>query len=134
MNAHEIAKALLNLPSKNLSLNSSMDTTGMAKYATSKKNIIGLKYLLRNFTFTQFEINCNQDNTKYSNVSMDVSKSQSDNNLKRKITKLLDQRKHKDEILIPPTEYYDDNLNLVIDAKEYRNILPKIHSNKNFGH
>jgi hypothetical protein len=51
-----------------------------------------------------------------------------DNNLKKKIRKLLDQRKHKDEILIPPTVFYDDNLNIVKNAKDYKQILPKIAS------
>ena len=131
---------MLNLPSKSLSLNSSMDSTGMGIGNASllnpnKKNIIALKFILKNFTLTTFDINSNSSNVKFSNVSNEqLTKSATDNNLKKKITKLLDQRKHKDEINIPPTEYYDDNLNLVVDAKNYRTILPKLplHNSVNF--
>ena len=126
--AHEIAKALLHLPSKSLSLNSSMDTIGINN-KSAKKHIIALKYIIKNFKLTRFEIN-SSSNIKFANVSNDLLvNSKSDNNLQRKITKLLDQRKHKDEIIIPPTEYYDDNLNLVVEAKNYRMILPKVLSN-----
>jgi len=133
MNAHEIAKAMLNLPSKSLSLNSSMDSTGISNMSSNKKNIIALKFMLRNFKLTKFDIN-SSSTIKFANVDNDeISKSQSDNNLKKKITKLLEQRKHKDEIQIPPTEFYDDNLNLVVDAKQYRVILPKlVHNSINY--
>ncbi len=123
----ELAKALLNLPSKSLSLNSSMDSTGMTGLVTIKKHIIALKYIIKNSKLTTFDINSSHANMKFANAtSDDLASSKNDNNLQRKITKLLDQRKHKDEIIIPPTEYYDDNLNLVVNAKNYRVILPRL--------
>lgn len=121
----DLAAALLNLPSKNLSLNSSMESTSMSKLNALKKNIIALKYILKTFKLTRFDINSEFDNRKFCNVKETYS-IKDDNNLKKKIRKLLDQRNHKDEIIIDPTAYYDDNLNLVTKASSYRDLLPKL--------
>jgi hypothetical protein len=131
----DLARALLNLPSKSLNLNSSMESTSMSNPTKAKKNIIALKYLIKTFKITKFDINSDTTDIKFVNVKGDVGlKEKSDNNLKKKIVKLLDQRKHKDEILIPPTEYYDEKLNLVIEAKNYREILPRLHNTLNNTH
>ena len=124
---HDLALALLNLPSKNLTLNSSMESTGMSKFSSMKKNIIALKYILKNYKLTRFDINTEFNSRKFSNVPDDCSL-KNDNNLKKKIRKLLEQRQHKDEIMIPPSLYYDDNLNLVVDAKNYRELFPKLNN------
>jgi len=124
-NKHDVALALLNIPSKNLSLNSSMEMTGSSKLNFMKKNIIALKYIIKTYNLTRFDINSDFNSRKFCNIDDDVNM-KNDNNLKKKIRKLLDQRKHKDEILIPPTVFYDDNLNIVKNAKDYKQILPKI--------
>ena len=129
-NVHDLAKALLNLPSKTLTLNSSMESTGMSKISTMKKNIIALKFMIKTFKFTRFDINSEFGSQKFCNVKNDGS-GKNDNNLKKKIRKLLEQRQHKDEIIIPPSEYYDEKLNLVVEAPNYRDILPRIHLNNN---
>jgi hypothetical protein len=126
---HEIALALLNLPSKSLSLNSSMESTGMSKFNQMKKNIIALKVIIKTYKLTRFDINSEFNSRKFCNVSEDHNTLKNDNNLKKKIRKLLDQRKHKDEIMISPSLYYDGNLNLITEAKNYRNLLPKLNSN-----
>ena len=121
----DLASALLNLPSKNLSLNSSMESTSMSKLNSLKKNIIALKFIIKTFKLTRFDINSEFDNRKFCNIKETYS-IKNDNNLKKKIRKLLDQRNHKDEIIIDPTAYYDDNLNLVTKASNYRDLLPKL--------
>jgi hypothetical protein len=131
---HDLALALLNLPSKNLTLNSSMESTGMSKLSSMKKNIIALKYILKNYNLTRFEINTEFNSRKFCNIADDPSL-KNDNNLKKKIRKLLEQRHHKDEMMIPPSLYYDNNLNLVVDAKNYRELFPKLNSGgSNFNH
>ena len=130
---HDLALALLNLPSKNLTLNSSMESTGMSKLSNMKKNIIALKYILKNFSMTRFYINTEFNSRKFCNVADDPSL-KNDNNLKKKIRKLLEQRHHKDEMMIPPSLYYDHNLNLIVEAKNYREIFPKLSSTTNFNH
>jgi hypothetical protein len=124
-NKHDLALALLNLPSKNLSLNSSMESTGMSKLSSMKKNIIALKFIMKNVKITRFDINSEFNSRKFCNVPEDNSL-KNDNNLKKKIRKLLEQRKHKDEIMIPPSLYYDNNMNLTVQARNYREILPKL--------
>lgn len=126
---HDLALALLNLPSKNLSLNSSMESTGMSKLSNMKKNVIALKFIIKSFKLTRFDINSEFNSRKFCNVPEDSS-IKNDNNLKKKIRKLLEQRKHKDEIMIPPSLYYDNNMNLVTSAREYRDLLPKLNSTK----
>ena len=131
---HDLAMALLNIPTKNLSvsMNSSLDSTGLSKISQNLKkiNVMALKYIIRNFKLTRFDINSEFYIRKFCNVPEDYSL-KNDNNLKKKIRKLLDQRKHKDEIMIPPSYYYDNNLNLVTDAKNYRELLPKMGSSGN---
>jgi len=129
-NLHDLALALLNLPSKNLTLNSSMESTGMSKLSSMKKSMIALKYIIRNHNFTRWDINTEFGSRKFCNVDEPDSVN-SDNNLKLKIRKLLDQRKHKDEIMIPPHEFYDDNLEEIIDAQDYRDILPRLGNSNN---
>ncbi len=129
-NNHDLALALLNLPSKNLTLNSSMESTGMSKLSGMKKCMIALKYIIKNSSYSSWDINTELGSRKFCNVE-DADTVNSDNNLKLKIRKLLDQRKHKDEILIPPYEFYDDDLNIIKEANEYRDILPKLNTNNN---
>jgi len=129
---HDLGLALLNLPSKNLSLNSSMESTGMSKLSGMKKCLIALKFIIKNKNLTRWDINTDSSSRKFCNVD-EADAVSSDNNLKLKIRKLLDQRKHKDEILIPPYEFYDDELNVVKEANKYRDILPKL-NNKNNNH
>jgi hypothetical protein len=109
--------------------------TGMSKANFMKKNIIALKYILKTYPLTRYDINSDFNSRKFCNVD-DNTNMKNDNNLKKKIRKLLDQRKHKDEILIPPTIFYDENLNLVKQAKEYKQFLPKIgnHPGEGLGH
>lgn len=125
----DLALALLNLPSKNLTLNSSMESTGMSKFTSMKKNIIALKYIVKNSKLVRFDINTEFNSRKFSNITED-SNLKNDNNLKKKIRKLLEQRHHKDEIMIPPSLYYDDNLNLAVEAKDYRELFPRLNNNK----
>lgn len=129
-NNHDLALGLLNLPSKNLTLNSSMESTGMSKLSSMKKSMIALKYIIKNFNYSRWDINTEINTRKFCNVNEPDSVN-GDNNLKLKIRKLLDQRKHKDEIVIPPYEFYDDNLNVVVEANKYRDILPKLNNNNN---
>ena len=126
---HDLALALLNLPSKNFTLNSSMESTGMSKLSSMRKNLIAMKFIIRNNNYTRWDINSDFNSRKFCNIqeNNDVN---SDNNLKTKIRKLLDQRKHKDEIVIPPYEFYDENLNIAYEANKYRDILPKLNNTK----
>lgn len=125
INKRDIALALLNLSGKTLSLNSSLETSGMSKFGSLKKNIIALKYMMRTMKLTRFDINSEFNSRKFCNVPQDYT-TKNDNNLKKKIRKLLEQRHHKDEIMIPPSLYYDANLNTELDAKRYRELLPKL--------
>ncbi len=126
----DLARALLNLPSKSLTLNSSMESTSMSTTSKKNKNIIALKFMIKTFKLTKFDINNDSNDMKFVNVRENSAiKEKGDNNLKKKIVKLLQQRKHKDEIIIPPTEYYDVKLNLVVEARDYREILPRLHNN-----
>lgn len=125
----ELALALLNLNSKPISLNASMDSNQTGSIYTTKKHLIALKYIIKNYPPINFCINGDVNNRKFCNVSED-SDIRGDNNLQRKIRKLLDQRKHQDEIFISPTLYYDDNLNVVQDARNYKELLPKLMTNK----
>ena len=125
INKRDIALALINLSGKTLTLNSSMESTGMTKFGSQKKNIIALKYMMRTLKMTRFDINSEFNSRKFCNESNEKSM-KNDNNLKRKIRKLLEQRHHKDEIMIPPSLYYDANLNHELDARRYRELLPKI--------
>lgn len=124
INKRDIAMALLNLSGKTLTLNSSMESSSVNKFGGKKSNV-ALKYMLKNLKITRFDINSEFNNKKFCNVSSDDNK-KNDNILKRKIKNLLEQRHHKDEIMIPPSLYYDYNLNLEVDAKNYRVLLPKI--------
>ena len=92
-----------------------------------KKNIIALKYMIKNMKLTRFDINSAFNSRKFCNVSGDAA-IQNDNNLKRKIRKLIEQRQYKDEIMIPPSMYYDIYLENEIYAKRYRELIPKIQS------
>ena len=118
----DIAMALLNLSSKNLTLNS--DTSGFSKFGIQKSSLIALKYIIRNIKVTRFDINSNYSR-KFCNVTGENA-SKGENNYKKKIRKLLEQRKHKDEIMIPPSLYYDPYLENEVDAKNYRKLLPFI--------
>ena len=118
----DIALALLNLASKNLTLNS--DSSGLSKLGLQKNSLIALKYIMRNMKLTRFDINSDYSR-KFCNVTNDDA-SKGENNYKKKIRKLLEQRKHKDEIMIPPSLYYDVLLEKEIDAKNYRTLLPFI--------
>lgn len=128
---HDLAMALLNIPNKNISLsmNTSLDSNGLSKYSQNLKkiNVLVLKFIMRNYKLTRFDINSEFHIRKFCNVPEDYSL-KNDNNLKKKIRKLLDQRKHKDEILIPPSYYYDYNLNIMTEAKNYRDLIPKLGS------
>ena len=117
--------ALVNLQNKTLTLNSSTESSGMNKFGGMKKNIIALKYMIKNLKLTRFDINNEFSNRKFCNVSREESV-KNDNNLKRKIRTLIEQRKHKDEIMIPPSMYYDVNLENEIDAKNYKDLIAKI--------
>jgi hypothetical protein len=121
-----LAFALVNLPAKNLSLNISTESMGTTTRTNNpKRNLLALKIIVSSFRYTRFDLNSDFNSRKFCNVSDDTLV-KNDNNLKKKIRKILDQRKHKDELIIPPTYYYDDNLNLVTDAKKFREVLPKI--------
>lgn len=126
----EVAMALLNLPGRNFSLSSSMEMTGVSKMTNMKINILALKYIIKTFNFTKFDINSEVNSRKFCNVAEEYSL-KNDNNLKKKIRKLLEQRRHKDEIIIPPSLYYDSNINLATEAKDYRSLFPKLKHNGN---
>jgi hypothetical protein len=121
-----LAFALVNLPAKNLTLNISTENmSSTTRTANSKRSLLALKIIVSNFRYTHFDLNGDFNSRKFCNVP-DDSLVKNDNNLKKKIRKILDQRKHKDELVIPPTYYYDDNLNLITNAKDFRDALPKI--------
>ena len=119
----DIAMALLNLSS--LTLNSSTESGTFNKLGTEKNSSLALKYMIKNLKLTRFSINTDFNSRKFCNVSNnDVAKGEND--LKKKIRKLLEQRKHKNEIMIPPSLYYDPHLEKELDASRYRELLPKI--------
>jgi hypothetical protein len=124
---HDLALALLNIPSKNISIHSSLESTGISKFSSlnnKKITLIALRYIIKNFNIIRFDINSESNSRKFCNVNEDYVKN--DSNLKKKIRKLLEQRKHKDETLIPPSYFYDNNLNILTDARNYRELLPKL--------
>jgi len=105
-----------------------MENSSISANSKAKKNIVALKFIIKTFKLTRFDINSESSDMKFCNVKGDTKVQGGDNNLKKKIIKILEQRKHKDEIIIPPTEYYDENLNIVVEAKSYREILPRLHN------
>ena len=121
----EIVLALLNLSNKPLSLNNSIDLAGLNKYGSQKNSVLALKYIMKTMKLTRFDINSEFNSRKFCNVSHDTAL-KGENNLKKKIRILLEERKHKDEIMIPPSLYYDNYLEKELDAKNYRQLLPKI--------
>ena len=121
----EIVMALLNLSNKPLSLHNSMDFAGLNKFGSQKNSVLALKYIMKTMKLTRFDINSEFNSRKFCNVSHDTAL-KGENNLKKKIRILLEERKHKDEIMIPPSLYYDIYLEKELDAKNYRQLLPKI--------
>jgi hypothetical protein len=121
-----LAFALVNLPAKNLSLNTSVESlNNTIKSTLSRRTLIALKIIVSNFKYIRFDLNSDFNSRKFCNVP-DATLIKNDNDLKKKIRKILDQRKHKDELIIPPSFYYDDNLDLITDAKDFREVLPRI--------
>ena len=121
----DVVLALLNLSNKPFALNSSVDLGGLNKTETQKNSILALKYLMKTMKITRFDINSEFNSRKFCNVSHDTAL-KGENNLKKKIRILLEERKHKDEIMISPSLYYDIYLEKELDAKNYRQLLPKI--------
>ena len=121
----DVVMALLNLSNKPLALNISMDLAGLNKFGTQKNSVVALKYMMKTMKLTRFDINSEFNSRKFCNVSHDTAL-KGENNLKKKIRILLEERKHKDEIMIPPSLYYDNYLEKELDAKNYRQLLPKI--------
>ena len=115
----DIAMALLNLTTKHLTINSETSKSGF-----QKNSLMALKYIIRNMKLTRFDINSDYSR-KFCNITSENA-SKGENNYKKKIRKLLEQRKHKDEIMIPPSLYYDVYLEKEVDAKDYRKLLPYI--------
>jgi hypothetical protein len=115
----DIAMALLNLTTKHLTINSETSKSGF-----QKNSLMALKYIIRNMKLTRFDINSDYSR-KFCNITSENA-SKGENNYKKKIRKLLEQRKHKDEIMIPPSLYYDVYLENEVDAKNYRKLLPFI--------
>jgi hypothetical protein len=120
-----LAFALFNIPTRNFNLSSSSLDGMSGKNSNIKKSILALKFIVNNFKLTRFHIASDFNARKFCNVP-DSTIGKNDNNLKKKIKKILDQRKHKDEIIIPPSYFYDENLNIVTDAKDYKQLLPQI--------
>ena len=121
----DVVMALLNLSNKPLALNNSMDLAGLNKFGTQKNSVVALKYMMKTMKLTRFDINSEFNSRKFCNVSHDTAL-KGENNLKKKIRIFLEERKHKDEIMIPPSLYYDNYLEKELDAKNYRQLLPKI--------
>ena len=121
----EIVMALLNLSNKPFSLHNSVDFAGLNKYGAQKNSVLALKYIMKTMKLTRFDINSEFNSRKFCNVSHDTAL-KGENNLKKKIRILLEERKHKDEIMISPSLYYDIYLEKELDAKNYRQLLPKI--------
>ena len=119
----DIAMALLNLSTKYLTINSDI-AGGLNKSGLQKNSLIALKYIMKNIKLTRFDINSDYSR-KFCNVTSENA-TKGENNYKKKIRKLLEQRKHKDEIMIPPSLYYDVYLENEVDAKNYRKLLPYI--------
>ena len=122
---NDIVLALLNLSNKPFAMNSSIDFSGLNKTGIQKNSILALKYLMKTMKITRFDINSEFNSRKFCNVSHDTAL-KGENNLKKKIRILLEERKHKDEIMISPSLYYDIYLEKELDAKNYRQLLPKI--------
>ena len=118
----DVVMALLNLSNKPLALNNSMDLAGLNKFGTQKNSVVALKYMMKTMKLTRFDINSEFNSRKFCNVSHDTAL-KGENNLKKKIRILLEERKHKDEIMIPPSLYYDNYLEKELDAKNYRQLL-----------
>ena len=121
----EVVLALLNLSNKPFSLHNSFDFAGLNKFGTQKNSVLALKYIMKTMKLTRFDINSEFNSRKFCNVSHDTAL-KGENNLKKKIRILLEERKHKDEIMIPPSLYYDNYLEKELDAKNYRQLLHKI--------
>ena len=121
----DVVMALLNLSNKPLALNNSMDLAGLNKFGTQKNSVVALKYIMKTMKLTRFDINSEFNSRKFCNVSHDTAL-KGENNLKKKIRILLEERKHKDEIMRPPSLDYDNYLEKELDAKNYRQLLPKI--------
>ena len=102
-----------------------MDFAGLNKFGSQKNSVLALKYIMKTMKLTRFDINSEFNSRKFCNVSHDTAL-KGENNLKKKIRILLEERKHKDEIMIPPSLYYDVYLEKELDAKNYRQLLPKI--------
>jgi hypothetical protein len=120
-----LAFALLNIPTRNFNLSTSSLDGISGKNTNVKKSILALKFIVNNFKLTRFHIASDFNSRKFCNVP-DSTIGKNDNNLKKKIKKILDQRKHKDEIIIPPSYFYDENLCIVTGAKDYKQLLPQI--------
>ena len=122
----DIALALINLQGKSLNLNTSIESSRMNKFGSQRKNITVLKYMMKHLKLTRFSVSL-AGTKKFCNISKEqTAKGEDNNNLKRKIKTLLEQRHFKDEILIPPSAYYDAELKHELDTKKYRELLPKI--------
>ena len=121
----DIVMALLNLSNKSLAFNNSMDLAGLNKFGNQKNSVMALKYIMKTMKLTRFDINSEFNSRKFCNISHETTL-KGENNLKKKIRILLEERKHKDEIMIPPSLYYDKYLEKEIDAKNYRELLSKI--------
>lgn len=121
----DIAFALLNLNSKNLNLNATTESASLLKMNVNRNSLLALKYIMHNIKLTRFSITSDFDSRKFCNVTKEDAV-KGENNLKKKIRTLLEQRKHKDEIMIPPSLYYDVYLENELDASRYRELLPKL--------
>lgn len=117
---HDLVLALLLIPTKN-TFAVSTDSLSSNKSVTTKKNLQALKFIIRNLKITKFDIASDYRSKLYCNVST-TNKNKDDNNMKFKIEKLLSQRKHKDEIFIHPSQYYDEQLNEVYRAEDHKKI------------
>ena len=115
----DIAMALLNLSSKNLTINSV--SSRVTKFELQKNSLIALKYIIKNMKLTRFDTNLDYSR-KFCNVTSE-NPTKGENNYKRKIRKLLEQRKHKYEIMIPPSLYYDVYLENEVDSINYRKLF-----------
>ena len=127
----DIALGLIDLAGKTLNLNSSTESGCGSKFGNEKHSIQALKYMIKTRKMLRFDINSDFNARKFCNVNEDEGKGRREggNGIKRKIKSLIEQRQHKDEIMIPPSYYYDEYLSTEINAKNYRDILPRINTN-----